>query len=184
MSPRCHVSRQIAGLTGLLAAADVPLLVRLSLAHRQDDFVPGVRLQTVRVTSTPACRGRQRPCSIAVQHNAAGDCLRVSLAIAPQCRVLAGQTRRQRVPPGSAIDTHNPNPNPAPNPNPNPFSHPCDAASRPPSHLVMTPEPTCLPVTGKYLAVRGAVVPGKRAARQRHHGADPGQGSQPPLLRP
>ena len=33
-----------AGLTGLLAAADVPLLARLSLAHRSDDFVPGVRL--------------------------------------------------------------------------------------------------------------------------------------------
>ncbi len=52
MSPRRRVSRHSAGLTGLLAAADVPLLVRLSLAHRQDDFVPGVRV-TPSICSSP-----------------------------------------------------------------------------------------------------------------------------------
>ena len=30
------------GVTGLLAEADVPLLLRLSVAHRQDGLVPGV----------------------------------------------------------------------------------------------------------------------------------------------
>lgn len=39
-----------AGVTGLLAETDVPLLLRLSVAHRQDGLTPGV--STVNCTLT------------------------------------------------------------------------------------------------------------------------------------
>ena len=38
----CERLSSCVGVTGLLAAKEVPLLLRLSVAHRQDGLVPGV----------------------------------------------------------------------------------------------------------------------------------------------
>ena len=95
MHLECHgCARMHAGLTGLLAAANVPLLVRLSLAHRSDDFVPGVRASSATPSAALTCSDVAST-QQALRRNRCVSCQHIRvLRAAQQQRSTAATSRR------------------------------------------------------------------------------------------